>query len=209
MMKKSILPAFLFLFAVIATAVPGAARADGDKEQAAVELIKNLGNEAVKTLADTSLNEKQKAQKFEELLDKGFDMRLVGQFVLGRYWREASDSQKTEFQKVFRDYMVSSYSDKIGSYSGEDLKIKEAKSLNDRESLVYALIERPNGPPIKLDWRVRKTKSGEEKVIDVIVEGISMAQTQRSEFASVIGQPGVGIDGLIKKLKEQTMKGEG
>tara|TARA_R110002074_G_scaffold217601_2_gene387998 strand:+ start:1132 stop:1341 length:210 start_codon:yes stop_codon:yes gene_type:complete len=62
------------------------------------------------------------------------------------------------------------------------------------------LIVRPDGPPIKLDWRVRKTDNG-EKIVDVIIEGLSMAQTHRSEFASVVSQS--GVDGLIEKLKDQ------
>ncbi|MCF8469095.1 MAG: ABC transporter substrate-binding protein [Sneathiella sp.] len=201
MSKKFPVLLMLVAFAAAAFVQPGQALADS-KEQAAVALIKNIGDEAVKTLADNSLSEAQKQQRFEQFLDSSFDMKLIGRFVLGQYWRTATDAQKAEFQTVFRDFMVTSYSQKIGSYSGENLKIGDATSLNDKESLVHSQIVRPNGPPIKLDWRVRKTDSG-EKIVDVIIEGISMAQTHRSEFASVISQPGVGVEGLITKLKDQ------
>ncbi len=172
------------------------------KEQAALAMVKSIGDEAVATLADKSLSETQKQDRFEKFLDSSFDMKRIGRFVLGQYWRDASETEQTQFLKVFRDYMVTSYAEKIGSYSGENLEIKDATSLNDKESLVHSLITRPNGPPIKLDWRVRKTNDG-EKIVDVIIEGISMAQTHRSEFASVVSQPGVGVEGLINKLKEQ------
>ncbi|MFC4273218.1 phospholipid-binding protein MlaC [Sneathiella chungangensis] len=193
----------LLIAAMAMTAfVQAPAIAAESKEQAALALVKNIGDEAVKTLADTSLSEKQKQEHFEKFLDNSFDMPRIGRFVLGQYWRDASSEQQTEFLKVFRDFMVASYSEKIGSYSGENLEIKDATSLNDKESLVHSVITRPNGPPIKLDWRVRDTGNG-EKIVDVIIEGISMAQTHRSEFASVISQPGMGVDGLINKLKEQ------
>jgi phospholipid transport system substrate-binding protein len=172
------------------------------KEQAALAMVKAIGDEAVATLADKSLSEEQKQKRFEKFLDSSFDMKRIGRFVLGQYWRGATGAEQTEFLNVFRDYMVTSYAEKIGSYSGENLEIKDATSLNDKESLVHSVIVRPNGPPIKLDWRVRKTNDG-EKIVDVIIEGISMAQTHRSEFASVVSQPGVGVEGLINKLKEQ------
>ncbi|MDF2367674.1 phospholipid-binding protein MlaC [Sneathiella sp.] len=170
------------------------------KEQAALTMVKGIGDEAVATLADKSLSEEQKQDRFETFLDSSFDMKRIGRFVLGQYWRDATSAEQTEFLKVFRDYMVTSYAEKIGSYSGENLEIKDATSLNDKESLVHSVIVRPSGPPIKLDWRVRKTNDG-EKIVDVIIEGISMAQTHRSEFASVVSQS--GVDGLIKKLEEQ------
>tara|TARA_R110000782_G_scaffold15362_29_gene45026 strand:+ start:1588 stop:2169 length:582 start_codon:yes stop_codon:yes gene_type:complete len=184
----------------LAIALPSPALAADAKEQAALTLVKNIGDEAVQTLSDSSLSEAQKRDKFEKFLDDSFDMQRIGRFVLGQSWRNATDAQREEFLKVFRDFMVASYSDKIGSYSGEDLQIKDATSLNDKESLVHSTIIRPDGPPIKLDWRVRKTDSG-EKIVDVIIEGISMAQTHRSEFASVVSQS--GVDGLINKLKDQ------
>jgi len=172
------------------------------KEAAAKSLIESLGNQAVRILSDKSLSETQKEQQFDQFLDADFDMPRIARFVLGRYWRGATEAEQKKFQTVFRNYMVSSYSQKIGSYSGENIKINDAKSLNDKESLVYTLIERPQGPPIKLDWRVRQTSDGKSKIVDVIVEGVSMALTQRSEFASVAANKG-GVAGLITELESK------
>ena len=193
----------LIAAAALITALTGAPALAADKEQAALALVKGIGEKAVATLSDTSLSDEQKQERFEQFLDSSFDMERIGRFVLGQHWRSASEEQRSEFLKVFRDYMVSSYADKIGSYSGENLEFKETTSLNDKESLVNSLIVRPNGPPAKLDWRVRQGDNG-EKIVDVIVEGISMAQTQRSDFSSVVNKPGVGVEGLITRLKEQT-----
>ncbi|WP_339630205.1 ABC transporter substrate-binding protein [uncultured Sneathiella sp.] len=200
LMNRRFFSGFVMSALAMALTLPSPAVADDTKEQAALTLVKNIGDEAVKTLSDASLSEAQKREKFEKFLDDSFDMPRIGRFVLGQSWRNATETQREEFLKVFRDFMVASYSDKIGSYSGEDLQIKNATSLNDKESLVHSLIVRPDGPPIKLDWRVRKTDNG-EKIVDVIIEGLSMAQTHRSEFASVVSQS--GVDGLIEKLKDQ------
>lgn len=177
--------------------------AENSNEQAATTLIKTIGDDAVKTLSDKSLSEAEKEKEFEKYLDNSFNMKLIGRFVLGNNWRTATDEQRKEFLSVFRNYMVASYGKKIGSYSGESLKIKDAKPINDKETLVYSIIDQPNGPPIKLDWRVRKAKNGKQQIVDVIVEGVSLAVTQRSEFSAVVNKPGVGVDGLIKKLQEQ------
>ena len=209
MLKKRTFLAIIFSAAVLSTAVfQGAAYADTSNEQAATALIKSMGDDAIKTLSDQSLNEKQKEQKFQQYLNQSFNMNLIGRFVLGNSWRNATDEQRNEFLEVFREYMVVSYGQKIGSYSGESLKVKEAKPINGKETLVYSVIEQPNGPPIKLDWRVRKSNDGKQQIVDVIVEGVSLAVTQRSEFSSVVNKPGVGVDGLIKKLQEQ-VKTEG
>lgn len=209
MLRNRFLPVF-FLIACIS--LPGlastSAASEASNQTAAKNLITSIGSEAVQVLSNKSLSEKQKEQEFDQFLDRDFDLPLIARFVLGRYWRSATPAERTEFQEVFRNYMVASYSQKIGSYSGENIKINNARSLNDKESMVYSVIERPQGPPIKLDWRVRQTAGSQPKVIDVIVEGVSMAQTQRSEFATVAGKPGVGVPGLISKLKEKT-KAEG
>ncbi|WP_373086495.1 phospholipid-binding protein MlaC, partial [Sneathiella sp.] len=137
MLKTKILPALFMIIAVTAaSAIPSAVSATETKEQAAIDLVKSLGNKAVETLANNSLSPEQKNEQFENYMDEGFDMKLVGRFVLGNAWRNASDAQKKEFQSVFRDYMVATYSEKIGSYSGENLKVNDATSLNDKESLV-------------------------------------------------------------------------
>ncbi|PHQ69319.1 MAG: toluene tolerance protein [Sneathiella sp.] len=202
MLKHCKLPILLIIVAVTAIAVIQApVIAAESKEAGAKALIESLGSQAVKILSDKSLSEEQKEQKFDQFLDADFDMPRIARFVLGRSWRGATKAQKTEFRAVFRNYMVSSYAQKIGTYSGENIKIIDSKSINDKESLVYTLIERPQGPPIKLDWRVR-TNDGKQKIVDVIIEGVSMALTQRSEFASVVNNRG-GVDGLISELKEK------
>ncbi len=131
-------------------------------------------------------------------------MKLIGRFVLGKNWRAATESEKSEYLELFKKYIINTYQKRIGEYSGENLDIVKAKPLNNKEFLVNSVIVRPKGPKIQLDWRVRKSKSGDLKIIDIIVENVSMALTHRDEFSSVISQNGGKVEGLLQKLRDHT-----
>ncbi len=187
----------------LALSVPGVASyAHADEQsESATKLVDRLGKEAVKLLSDDSLDVTEKRKEFDRLLARDFDMRLIGRFVLGKNWRAASKEEREEYLTVFQEYIVNTYQKRIGEYSGENLNILKAKELNAKEQLVNSEIIRPNGPAIKLDWRVRRNKAGELKIVDIIVENVSMALTHREEFASVISSNGGKVSGLIDKLK--------
>ncbi len=192
--------AFLAAPAQLSTAA--IAHAQSASQEQAIDLVNHLGNKAVSLFSNTDLDDNAKRAEFHELVNSDFDMPLIGKFVLGKYWRKATDAQKAEYQKLFQKYIVSTYQKRIGQYSGENLNILKAKPLNKKEILVKSLIVRPKGPPIKLDWRVRKSKSGGQKIVDIVVENVSMALTHREEFSSVISRNGGDIEGLIEKLRD-------
>ena len=169
--------------------------------KSATALVDQLGQEAVKLLSDQELDESKKREKFSVLLERDFDMRLIGRFVLGKHWRKASKAEQEEYLDLFQRYIVNTYQKRIGEYSGENLKILKSRSINKKEEIVNSQILRPNGPPVKLDWRVRRKKSGELKIVDIIVENVSMALTHREEFSAVISSNGGKVSGLISKLK--------
>ena len=173
-------------------------------EESALELVKGLGQEAVKLLASKDLSAPEKQEGFTSLIERDFDMKLIGRFVLGKNWRAATESEKSEYLELFQKYIINTYQKRIGDYSGENLNIVKAKPLNNKEFLVNSVIVRPKGPKIQLDWRVRKSKSGELKIIDIIVENVSMALTHRDEFSSVISQNGGKVEGLLQKLRDHT-----
>lgn len=173
-------------------------------ENSALNLVKNLGQEAVELLASKDFTAAEKQQNFSSLIERDFDMKLIGRFVLGKNWRAATESEKSEYLVLFKKYIINTYQKRIGDYSGENLDIVKAKPLNDKEFLVNSVILRAKGPKIQLDWRVRESKSGQLKIIDLIVENVSMALTHRDEFSSVISQNGGKIEGLLQKLRDHT-----
>ena len=165
-----------------------------------IEITKN----AINTLTDESIDQKKKETKFGELFDKNFDIPSISRFVLGKYWKQASLDQKKNFIKAFRNYVVKTYSSRFNEYSGEQLKlINFENESNPKIFIVHTALEREDAPPIIVDWRIGKKKNN-FVILDIIIEGISLAITQRSEFVSVIDQNEGSIDQLILLLKEKT-----
>jgi len=199
----------LFLFT--GTPVPSvstatAAETEDAAAKEAVGLVEKMGKEAVALLSRQDLDDQAKRVGFKSLIDRDFDMKLIGRFVLGKYWRKATKEQQTEYLVLFNDYIVTTYQKRIGEYSGENLKIAKATRLNKKETLVKSEIIRPKGPAINLDWRVRISKSGEYRIIDIIVENVSMLLTHREEFSAVVSKNNGDVEGLLVKLRDHLAK---
>ncbi len=183
-----------FFIVAIVGGVAGPVRAE---TQTASSFVQSLADRAIGTLRDTSA-EDQRAATFKELLRDAFDLPAIGQFVLGRHWSQASADQRAAYLRTFADYVVQTYTAQLGAYAGESLRVTSERNLGDGEVVVQSRIERPSGAPIVADWRVREV-DGRHRVVDVMVEGISMAVTQRSEFSSVVRRE--GLDGLIAAMR--------
>ena len=178
---------------------PSAARAE-----TACEFVAHLGESAIEVLADQRLSERARVEHFYSLLEEGFDFPLIGRFVLGVHWRRATAIQQVEYAALFEQYLVNTYASRLGSYGGETLHVKDERSDRSKDTIVSSEIVRKKGPVIKVDWRVRGD-AGAYKVIDVIVEGISLVITQRDEFSSVIRRKGSGVEGLLAQLRDRTV----
>lgn len=164
--------------------------------------IQTLGKETVATFANKSLSKDQALQRFRTLLNQGFDVPYIGRWVLGRYWNSATPQQQDEYQKLFEKLIIETYASRFVEYSGETFKILGAKAAGDTDTQVTTQILRPSGPPVNVDWRVRK-QGNQYKIIDVSVEGVSMGITQRNEFATVIQQNGGNVEGLLQALRQK------
>ena len=148
-------------------------------------------------------NESERFARFRDLLREDFDVPGIARFVLGRYWNLATEEQRAEFVKLFEEYIARAYSIRFAEYAGEKFKVMGSRPDADG-AIVSSEILRPTGQaPIKVDWRLTG-RHGDYKISDVTVDGISMAVTQRSEFASVIQHNGGQVQGLIAMLRERT-----
>ena len=197
MMRRSLLTAaFIVLAGALAPAIPAAAAAD----PAAV--VSNLGSRALEVLGKNA-PQSQRVARFRELLREDFDVPEISRFVLGRYWNVATEEQRAEFLKLFEEYIALAYSTRLAEYTGETFKVTGSRPEADG-AIVSSQIVRPAGAaPVKVDWRLTG-RNGAYKISDVSVDGISMAVTQRSEFASVIQHNGGQVQGLITMLREKT-----
>ena len=188
--------AFILMAGILAAHPPAAAAADP------TALINNLGREALAVLGKGT-NESQRVARFRELLREDFDVPGIARFVLGRYWNTATEEQRAEFVKLFENYVAAAYATRLAEYAGEQFKVTGSRPDGDG-AIVSSQILRPAGSaPIKVDWRLTG-RNGNYKISDVSVDGISMAVTQRSEFASVIQHSGGQLQGLIAMLREKT-----
>lgn len=174
------------------------AAVDATSPEEASKFLDSLASYALNVLRSREMSLEQREEKVRTLLAEHFDLEKIGHFVLGKTWREASEEQQKEYQKLFGDFVTLTYAKRLGGYSGEEFKIVNATPYGKSDALVLTEISRPSGPPLRAGWRVRNGKGG-LKILDVVVEGVSMAATQRSEFQSVIQNHGLG--GLIEMLR--------
>ena len=168
----------------------------------AVRHIETLGEQALSTLRQSGVSLSEREQEFGQILRNGFDLPLIARFVLGRYWRKANDDQRREYLDAFSDYVIKTYASRLGGFKGQSFAVTGTQIAGEKKDVfVNTRIEQASGPPIEAAWRVRET-DGQYKIIDVVVQGVSMAVTQREEFASVTRQS--GVDGLVQVLRAQT-----
>jgi phospholipid transport system substrate-binding protein len=165
--------------------------------------IRRLGDEAIATLRASGLALEAREARFRKLLSEGFDMAFIGRFVLGRHWRTASPDQQSEYMQVFSEYILKVYSSRLGGYAGESLNVVSERPAGDKDVIVNTRIDRPSGPPIEASWRVR-VADNDPRIIDIAVSGVSMAVTQRDEFAAVLQRE--NLDRLIERLRARTDK---
>lgn len=191
----------IFLVSILfSSAVPMAASADHDG-QTAQQFIEGLADEAIGALTDKDAARKSKIDRFRSLLAHNFNVPLIGKWVMGRHWRAASDVEKDEYMSLFEDLIVITYVDRFDQYSGEKINVVNTIMDPGKDAMVYSELVRPQGGDvIRIDWRVRQNGDN-YKIVDVYVAGISMGQTQRSEFASVIKQKGGTVEGLLQVLR--------
>ncbi len=163
------------------------------------KFVKWLGDEAIAILSTPNANAEERKERYRDLLDRGFAVDTIARFVLGRHWRAATSEQRAEYRQLFREFVLDTYAERLDGYAGQTFEILKALPLDDIDTIVRTEIRQPDGPPIRVDYRVRQRREA-FKVIDVQVEGISLIKTQRSEFNSIIARD--GIDGLLELLRE-------
>lgn len=191
------------LAVVVFVAILGFGDAGLASVNGAAQFIHVLGNQAIGALQAPNQTLAQREAQFRALLAQGFDLRFIGRFALGKHWREASLGEKNDYLSLFSEYVLQTYSSRLGGYAGETLTVVGARQASEKDIVVQTQIDRPSGPPILAEWRVRE-KDGQYRIIDVSVEGISMAVTQRSEFSAVVKRN--GIPGLLALLRARTNK---
>ena len=172
--------------------------------EGAQNFIQSMAQRALDFLADENKSDTEKIESFENILNENFDMKTIGRFSLGRYWRTSTLEEKKEYIDLFTNMVISMYSERFSEYKGQQLSTTDSRMTNKRDTLVLSKIisNTDNNSSIKVDWLVRY-KNNKYKVVDVIVEGISMALTQRQDFAAVIQRGGGKTKVIIEHLRPE------
>jgi phospholipid transport system substrate-binding protein len=197
--RVRILTATVVAFVLVALAPLPAAQAQSAADARA--LVQNMADRALKVLADKSMSEAERENRFGELFRQNFHIRSIGIFVLGRHWRRATPAQRKAYLEVFERLIVKTYSVRLSKYAGEKFVIRAASGPEGGAYSVDSVVLQEGRSPIPLRWLLRRSKEG-LKIVDVVIENLSMAQTQRDDFAAILRQRG-SIDGLIAALKEK------
>lgn len=169
--------------------------------------VDGLVQQAMSILRNPQMPDAQREQRFSVLLRGGFDIPRIARFVLGRYWLSASDQERARFSQLFSQWVVKTYSVRFKDYSGETIKVTGSRAESPTSYVVSSQLIYTNGsPPTTIYWHVHKSEN-DLKIVDVEVEGVSMALTEREEIASVIQRGGGSIAGLNKELQQRLDSG--
>ncbi len=170
-------------------------------QKGAENFITNMTKRGISFLSDSSLSQAERKKEFERLLNDSFDIKTIARFSLGRYWRVANKQERKEYMSLFNKMIIDVYSSRFGDYQGQELVVSGSRAEGTKDAIVSSKITGDGSPEVKVDWRVRY-KDGQYKVIDVLVEGVSMSLTQRSDFASVIQRGGGKVDVLLAHMRK-------
>ncbi len=191
------------LASLVFAAAPGRAGIATAADDPAV-FIQEFGDRSLEVMTIPDLSDRDLSDRFRSLFLEGFDVPAVARRVLGRYWRQAErDGLTDEYVSLFEDYVVQIYALRFRAYSGETFEAQGTRSAPGGYIIVKSKFIGPGGPAIPLNWLLSNTGNS-YKIHDVIIEGVSMVVTQRSEFASVIGRRGGKVSGLLELLREKT-----
>lgn len=195
-MKKNIFT--ILLSAFLLTAFSASASVDAEKAE---NFVKKITKEGIEEIIDSNVSQTEKDKRFEKLFNEALDLKFIGQFVLGRYWRTASQSQKDEFIELYRQLNVKTWSKRFDEFKGKDFVFEgTSPSTSTNQIFVNSKVPMPQGKPATVVWRVKQTGSN-YKIVDIIIENVSLAITARNEYTAFIKKSPTGIDGLIKDLK--------
>ena len=165
--------------------------------------VSELVNDAISKLSDKNLNEQDKASFIEQIALENVDINALGLYTLGEIRKSAKKSTIETYQKAFEKYFLKSLTSRLTDYSSNKFEVISADKKSSNYTIVKSkIIQNDNQPEIKIDWRIY-TKNPEKPLIrDLIVEGLSLARTQKEEFASILNSNNNDINILIEKLKK-------
>lgn len=202
--RRSFLKAVGLAVAAMLVLRPDAASAqDLEKARRVVSEVAEVG---VSEVLKSDLSQAEKIERFRDLFTTYFDIPSIGRFVLARYWRPASEQEQGRFLSLFQEVNVFTWARRFGDYNGQELTIGQAMPDGENGAIVDSSVEQGGGQqPIRVQWRLRE-RGDTYKVVDLVIEGVSMAITYRSEYSAIIASKGGQVSGLNDMLADQVAR---
>lgn len=188
------------LAALLAAAPLARAAAEIDPNRAAA-FIQATGQELVGVL-NSNLPVQARRDRVAAILRRAVDIEGTGRFILGRWWRTASPAEQGEYLQLFEETLIRNLASRFGEYQGVRFALGRSQQRTEDDVLVTTVVERPNGGPVNLDWRVGDV-GGQPKIVDLVAEGTSLRLTQRSEYSAVVQRGGNQVGALLNAMRQQ------
>ena len=166
------------------------------------EFVQSVANEASLILTKNFTKE-QNIEKLKSIAKETVDFRGIGYYSLGAHRKNLSDDKKKEYLNIFEKYFLKSFSSRLAEYTDPKIRVDSQKKLNEKYTMVSSvLIATEEKPEVKIDWRIVTKNPDKPLIIDVVIEGVSLAKVQKEEFNSIIQSNNGDINALLTSLKE-------
>ena len=166
------------------------------------EFVQSVVNQASSILTKNYTKE-QKIEKLKSIAEEAVDIKGIGYYSLGAHRKNLSDDKKKEYLDIFKKYFLKSFSSRLAEYTDPKIRVDSKKKLNDKYTMVSSvLLATKEKPEVKIDWRIVTKNPEKPLIIDVVIEGVSLAKVQKEEFNSIIQSNNGDINALITSLKE-------
>jgi len=166
--------------------------------------VQSTVNRASKILSD-NISKEEKIKKLKSVAEDTVDIKGIGFYTLGSTRKTLSDEQKNTYEDLFRDYFLKSFSSRLAEYTNPQIDVFGKEVLNEKYTIVNSLLKGTSErPEIKIDWRIYTKDPKNPLIRDLIIEGLSLARTQKEEFSSILNSNDGNIDALFKSLEEFT-----
>ena len=168
--------------------------------------VQSTVNRAAKTLGG-NLSKAERIEELKKIAKDTVDIKGIGFYSLGAYRKSFTDDQLKEYEAVFEKYFLKSFSSRLAEYSNPEIEVNSKKKINENYTIVTStLVSTDSRPEVKIEWRVYTKNPDNLLIRDLIIEGLSLARTQKEEFSSIISSNNGDIDALIKNLRDFVSK---
>ena len=164
--------------------------------------VQSTVNRASQVLSD-NLTKDQKIDKLKSIAEETVDIEGIGMYTLGPYRKTLSEDQKKEYKNLFYEYFLKTFSSRLAEYSNPEIQVNSKEKLNKNYTMVSSiLVATEKRPQINIDWRIYTKNPDNPKIRDLVIEGLSLARTQKEEFSSIIQSNDGNIEALFSNLKK-------